>query len=101
MNNHSNKKTCTKCNIIKDLGEFYKSTRGKFGLTSECKLCLRERNSSNINKKKDMIANGNYLKPTIKSKICNCCIIKKNDIMRNKIKNYINTYNNLDYYHSD
>lgn len=47
-------KTCTKCHIEKDEGEFYKTTNGY--LFSECKRCNAKRCSDN---KKKHILNGN------------------------------------------
>jgi hypothetical protein len=37
------KKVCTNCNIQKDLEEFHKREKGKFGRHAECKICLRDR----------------------------------------------------------
>lgn len=36
-------KVCTKCKEEKVLDKFYYSTWGKFGYTSACKLCEKER----------------------------------------------------------
>jgi hypothetical protein len=33
-------KTCTKCNVEKDIAEFYKSSRRASGYQSACKCCL-------------------------------------------------------------
>lgn len=35
-------KTCTKCYLEKELGDFYKSKSGKFGVAAACKLCTKE-----------------------------------------------------------
>lgn len=32
-------KKCTNCNIEKEITEFHKQTRGKYGVTSQCKVC--------------------------------------------------------------
>lgn len=47
-------KICTKCNIEKELTEFYKNSSNKDGLRSECDLCTRkyrDKNKEIINKK--------------------------------------------------
>jgi hypothetical protein len=40
-------KKCKKCNIEKDLTEFYKQKKGKFGVKPECKDCIKEYNKLN------------------------------------------------------
>jgi recombination endonuclease VII len=35
-------KTCSKCGIEKELGEFRKEVRGKYGVRSRCKFCETE-----------------------------------------------------------
>lgn len=37
------KKTCSKCKEHKDLDQFFKYHRGKFGRFADCKLCVRKR----------------------------------------------------------
>jgi len=52
-------KVCTKCGIGKELSEYFKAPRGKYGLQSVCKDCRREINKQwrikNIDKSKAMI----------------------------------------------
>jgi hypothetical protein len=36
-------KVCTKCKISKPLEEFYPSSYGKLGYTSQCKICQKEK----------------------------------------------------------
>jgi len=55
-------KTCTKCNDIKQLNEFYKNSKSKDGLRSECKKC------------QDIIRNGWYE--------------KNKDYLKTKVKEY-------------
>ncbi len=40
-------KKCKKCNIVKSLTEFYKQKKGKFGVKSECKDCIKIYNKLN------------------------------------------------------
>lgn len=35
-------KTCTKCGATKPLGEYYKQKGGKYGVRSQCKVCMCE-----------------------------------------------------------
>jgi hypothetical protein len=37
-------KTCTTCNVEKEITDFYKQPRGKFGVKSECKHCQKAYN---------------------------------------------------------
>ena len=39
-------KTCSKCNIEKELTEFGKQTHGKFGVRRICKICLKQYNKA-------------------------------------------------------
>lgn len=41
-------KICTKCGVEKELSEFKKSKLGKFGISSECRCCLRDRDRRRI-----------------------------------------------------
>ena len=43
-------KTCNKCRIEKPLTEFYKAKRGKYGVTSNCKLCVKAYQEANKDK---------------------------------------------------
>ena len=36
------KKTCNKCNIQKDINDFYKAKSNKDGYRNECKSCIIE-----------------------------------------------------------
>lgn len=40
-------KTCTKCNISKDLNEFHCQKNGKFGKKSQCIVCVKEYKEAN------------------------------------------------------
>jgi hypothetical protein len=43
-------KVCNKCNIAKDLTDFYKQSNGKLGVRSYCKLCvIKNRKDDSIN----------------------------------------------------
>ena len=35
-------KTCTKCNVEQPLDNFSKDSKGKFGVKSRCKVCIKE-----------------------------------------------------------
>jgi len=39
-------KTCSKCNEVKELHEFYKWSKGKDGLQNQCKSCMKKYNAS-------------------------------------------------------
>lgn len=59
MNEESQKKACRKCKIAKDLSEFHKDKKKKFGRRNSCKECIksfgveyRERNKEAIQEKK-------------------------------------------------
>jgi hypothetical protein len=40
-------KVCRKCKKEKELTEFYKQKKGKFGVKPECKICIKEYNKEN------------------------------------------------------
>src|SRR3990167_1503227 len=71
-------KTCTKCNVEKNIEEFYKRSASKDGYATECKLCAHIR----IKNWSDSIKNG---KQKIKDlpriippkKVCAKCHIEK------------------------
>lgn len=42
-------KICTKCNIEKPLSDFSKDSKGKFGVKSKCKQCIKEYDKANYN----------------------------------------------------
>jgi hypothetical protein len=44
-------KTCTKCDIEREITNFYKQKCGKFGVTSICKFCEKEYKKTKIYKK--------------------------------------------------
>lgn len=46
-------KICSKCNIEKELSEFYKSKTGKYGVRSSCKLCYAENEKCYYQKNKE------------------------------------------------
>lgn len=50
------KKICSKCNILKDLNEYYKAKTGKDGLRSDCKECYKQDHKTRRE------ANPNYMK---------------------------------------
>ena len=49
-------KKCTKCGEVKSTNEFHKQKAGRYGVNSECKICLRERWNahSKANRKKKL-----------------------------------------------
>lgn len=49
-------KTCTKCNIEKNLSEFHKSKDGRFGVRAICKECIRKMDRDFYSKNKETIA---------------------------------------------
>ena len=53
------KKVCSKCGVEKELGEFYKHKKGKFGLQSKCKICsaneMKEWRAKNKEKVKEYL----------------------------------------------
>lgn len=65
-----NEKLCRKCDTVKPLDQFYNCKgNNKFGVTSQCKLCVDQRNKKNTkawrNRNPDMIKQKNreyYLK---------------------------------------
>jgi len=73
-------KVCTVCNIEKNLYEFNKKKSGKFGLTSECKTCISERQ-----KQHQPVALTLEEKNTI-AKVCTVCNVEKSyhDFDKNK-----------------
>lgn len=52
-------KTCTKCNCSKPLSEFFKESRGKDGLTTQCKSCKKEYLQNWVKDNKDKKAKTN------------------------------------------
>lgn len=46
------KKVCKKCNVEKELSEYYKGYEGKLGHSSRCKICLRQDRMNTYNKTK-------------------------------------------------
>ena len=48
-------KKCTKCGEIKHISRFYKSKSGKYGVTSECKICYKDRNKNYNDNHKEKI----------------------------------------------
>ena len=42
-------KTCTKCNVEQPLNKFSKDSKGKFGVKSRCKVCIKEYDKANYN----------------------------------------------------
>lgn len=42
-------KTCTKCNVEQPLDNFSKDSKGKFGVKSRCKVCIKEYDKANHN----------------------------------------------------
>lgn len=42
-------KTCTKCNVEQPLDNFSKDSKGKFGVKSRCKACIKEYDKANYN----------------------------------------------------
>ena len=75
-------KICTKCKIEKELSEFHKNKRSKFGVHSICKICKRD----NLRK----------IKPIVKLgfKICSKCKIEK------PLNEFTNLYSNSPKKHS-
>jgi nitrate/TMAO reductase-like tetraheme cytochrome c subunit len=51
------KKTCTKCEVEKELTEFYKSKIGPQGRSSECKACTNARQKANYDPAKNRAKN--------------------------------------------
>ena len=51
------KKTCTKCEVEKELTEFYKSKIGPQGRSSECKACTNARQKANHDPAKNRAKN--------------------------------------------
>ncbi len=45
-------KKCTKCNIEKDLNQFFKAKTGKFGVRGDCKECVHKKSEKIIQKEK-------------------------------------------------
>jgi len=54
-------KTCTKCGIEKDFGEFGKEKLGKDGLKSSCKMCLNSKTKIWKLKNKDKLLENDKL----------------------------------------
>jgi len=50
-----NTKICSKCGIEKDLSEFYKQNKHKYGVGSECKECIKNKSKEYYNKCKEEI----------------------------------------------
>ena len=46
-------KICSKCNIEKEFGEFYKTTRNSSGVRESCILCIKDYNKNQNIKRKD------------------------------------------------
>jgi len=46
-------KICTTCKVEKELGEFHKEKRGKYGVRGNCKACTKEYNKANAEKNKE------------------------------------------------
>ena len=70
------KKGCTKCHIEKELDEFYKEERGKFGVRSICKSCDSIRRKKQGSKEKGEIKRIEFCK-THNSMICGDCNTEK------------------------
>lgn len=49
-------KICTKCGIEKDISEFYKDKTKKFGVRSECKVCMLEQKKYYYDNNKEKVA---------------------------------------------
>lgn len=78
-------KTCTKCDIEKDIKEFYKNSKSKDGLRSCCISCVKlyyKKSHEEKIKERDK----NKIKPSNEdNKICTCCGIEKNkDLFLNR-----------------
>jgi len=41
------KKNCTKCNVEKELDCFYRDKKGRFGVASQCKICIIDKHKEN------------------------------------------------------
>lgn len=39
MSDEVKTKVCSKCGVVKVVGEFYKQHKGKYGVTSMCRTC--------------------------------------------------------------
>ena len=48
----ANRKKCTKCKGIKNLGDFYRDLRSKDGRVYQCKKCLRAQHQEYYRRKK-------------------------------------------------
>jgi hypothetical protein len=53
-------KTCSVCGIEKPLDAFYKQSKGKYGVTSRCKLCLLEANKRHVKPEMQVIYSENW-----------------------------------------
>ena len=104
------KKTCTKCNIEKELSEFHKKKTGKYGVNSICKKCKKiyskqyaKENKEGITNTKKKYYNTNkeeiskqckkyYINNREKIKQCKKQYYQNNkELITNKKKEYYNT----------
>lgn len=53
-------KCCSVCKENKTLDNFYKQTKGKYGVTSRCKPCLLEANKKHVNPKMQAVYTENW-----------------------------------------
>ena len=65
----SSQRVCSKCNTLKSSSEFPKELKGKFGISSWCKICFKTKNNDNYYKnhtltreKFNILARKQYLK---------------------------------------
>ena len=48
-------KVCTKCKVEKELSDFYKYKRGKYGVMATCKVCKKEYQNEYAQKNKEVV----------------------------------------------